>query len=171
MQPCNVGASWCLALIGLKMLLTQQSASLKLIADWLPSCKTFNRICFVASSFIINYFCVIRYQGAAECLIEVGPLSTLQCFLYTNLHIEHFCFSLISRVCICGYPRQQMRRYKGINTRLTVTSDFLVQLITGIHYALYVYTQAIIWPSYCELTDQSAHVYTSTCGSMRKKPK
>lgn len=29
-----------------------------------------------------------------------------------------------------------MRRYKGISTRLTVTSEFLVQLITGIHYAL-----------------------------------
>ncbi|KAG7245017.1 hypothetical protein INR49_023583 [Caranx melampygus] len=43
---------------------------------------------------------------------------------------------LSSRVCICGYPRQQMRRYKGISTRLTVTSEFLVQLITGIHYAL-----------------------------------
>ncbi|XP_054620239.1 hyccin isoform X1 [Dunckerocampus dactyliophorus] len=43
---------------------------------------------------------------------------------------------LSSRVCICGYPRQQMRRYKGISTRMTVTSDFLVQLLTGIHYAL-----------------------------------
>lgn len=43
---------------------------------------------------------------------------------------------LSSRVCICGYPRQQMRRYKGISTRLTVTSEFLVQLMTGIHYAL-----------------------------------
>lgn len=47
------------------------------------------------------------------------------------------CLCLLScRVCICGYPRQQMRRYKGISTRLTVTSEFLVQLITGIHYAL-----------------------------------
>uniref|UniRef100_A0A3B4BHI6 Family with sequence similarity 126 member A n=1 Tax=Periophthalmus magnuspinnatus TaxID=409849 RepID=A0A3B4BHI6_9GOBI len=43
---------------------------------------------------------------------------------------------LSSRVCICGYPRQQMRRYKGISIRMTVTSEFLVQLITGIHYAL-----------------------------------
>uniref|UniRef100_A0A8C5C734 Hyccin PI4KA lipid kinase complex subunit 1 n=1 Tax=Gadus morhua TaxID=8049 RepID=A0A8C5C734_GADMO len=43
---------------------------------------------------------------------------------------------LSSRVCICGYPRQQLRRYKGISSRLTVTSEFLVQLITGIHYAL-----------------------------------
>ncbi|XP_065140726.1 hyccin [Paramisgurnus dabryanus] len=43
---------------------------------------------------------------------------------------------LSSRVSICGYPRQQMRRYKGISTRLMVTSEFLVQLITGIHFAL-----------------------------------
>ncbi|XP_061663879.1 hyccin [Syngnathoides biaculeatus] len=41
-----------------------------------------------------------------------------------------------SRLCICGYPRQQIRRYKGISTRMTVTSEFLVQLLTGIHYAL-----------------------------------
>uniref|UniRef100_A0A3Q4H5V2 Hyccin PI4KA lipid kinase complex subunit 1 n=1 Tax=Neolamprologus brichardi TaxID=32507 RepID=A0A3Q4H5V2_NEOBR len=52
-------------------------------------------------------------------------VSSLMCFYW-----------LSTRVCICGYPRQQMRRYKGINTRLTVTSEFLVQLITGIHYAL-----------------------------------
>ncbi|XP_029104269.1 hyccin isoform X3 [Scleropages formosus] len=43
---------------------------------------------------------------------------------------------LSSRICICGYPRQQIRRYKGINTRMSVSAEFLVQLITGIHYAL-----------------------------------
>uniref|UniRef100_I3J0Y6 Hyccin PI4KA lipid kinase complex subunit 1 n=1 Tax=Oreochromis niloticus TaxID=8128 RepID=I3J0Y6_ORENI len=53
----------------------------------------------------------------------------------SSTSLQSLC-QLSSRVCICGYPRQQMRRYKGINTRLTVTSEFLVQLITGIHYAL-----------------------------------
>uniref|UniRef100_A0A8C5HPR9 Family with sequence similarity 126 member A n=1 Tax=Gouania willdenowi TaxID=441366 RepID=A0A8C5HPR9_GOUWI len=53
----------------------------------------------------------------------------------TSTSLQSLC-QLSSRVCICGYPRQQMRRYKGINARLTVTSEFLVQLITGIHYAL-----------------------------------
>uniref|UniRef100_A0A3P9JBK8 Family with sequence similarity 126 member A n=1 Tax=Oryzias latipes TaxID=8090 RepID=A0A3P9JBK8_ORYLA len=53
----------------------------------------------------------------------------------TTTSLQSLC-QLSSRVCICGYPRQQMRRYKGISTRLTVTSEFLVQLITGIHYAL-----------------------------------
>lgn len=86
------------------------------------------------------------------------PHQTGSVVIYTNILIL---FPLISRVCICGYPRQQMRRYKGINTRLTVTSDFLVQLITGIHYALYGHTQASMWPSYYTLTDQSASVYTS----------
>ncbi|XP_034455897.1 hyccin isoform X2 [Hippoglossus hippoglossus] len=52
----------------------------------------------------------------------------------TPISLQSLC-QLSSRVCICGYPRQQMRRYKGISTRLTVTSEFLVQLITGIHYA------------------------------------
>ncbi|XP_030596680.1 hyccin isoform X2 [Archocentrus centrarchus] len=53
----------------------------------------------------------------------------------SSTSLQSLC-QLSSRVCICGYPRQQMRRYKGISTRLTVTSEFLVQLITGIHYAL-----------------------------------
>ncbi|XP_017280952.1 hyccin isoform X2 [Kryptolebias marmoratus] len=53
----------------------------------------------------------------------------------TSTSLQSLC-QLSSRVCICGYPRQQMRRYKGISTRLMVTSEFLVQLITGIHYAL-----------------------------------
>uniref|UniRef100_G3NRT6 Hyccin PI4KA lipid kinase complex subunit 1 n=1 Tax=Gasterosteus aculeatus aculeatus TaxID=481459 RepID=G3NRT6_GASAC len=51
----------------------------------------------------------------------------------TSTSLQSLC-QLSSRVCICGYPRQQIRRYKGISTRLTVTSEFLVQLITGIHY-------------------------------------
>ncbi|KAM8884689.1 hyccin isoform 2-T2 [Synchiropus picturatus] len=53
----------------------------------------------------------------------------------SSTSLQSLC-QLSSRVCICGYPRQQMRRYKGISTRMTVTSEFLVQLITGIHYAL-----------------------------------
>uniref|UniRef100_A0A8C1T640 Family with sequence similarity 126 member A n=1 Tax=Cyprinus carpio TaxID=7962 RepID=A0A8C1T640_CYPCA len=48
---------------------------------------------------------------------------------------------LSSRVSICGYPRQQVRRYKGISSRLMVTSEFLVQLITGIHFALLTLAQ------------------------------
>ncbi|XP_077446309.1 hyccin [Stigmatopora argus] len=53
----------------------------------------------------------------------------------SSISLQSLCH-ISSRVCICGYPRQQIRRYKGISTRMTVTSEFLVQLLTGIHYAL-----------------------------------
>ncbi|KAL6460474.1 hypothetical protein MHYP_G00304400 [Metynnis hypsauchen] len=53
----------------------------------------------------------------------------------TSSSLQSLC-QLSSRVSICGYPRQQVRRYKGINSRMMVTSEFLVQLITGIHFAL-----------------------------------
>ncbi|XP_057684134.1 hyccin isoform X1 [Corythoichthys intestinalis] len=53
----------------------------------------------------------------------------------SSTSLQSLC-QISSRVCICGYPRQQIRRYKGISTRMTVTSEFLVQLLTGIHYAL-----------------------------------
>ncbi|KAJ8273929.1 hypothetical protein GJAV_G00107040 [Gymnothorax javanicus] len=53
----------------------------------------------------------------------------------TSTSLQSLC-QLSSRVCICGYPRQHLRRYKGISSRMTVSSDFLVQLITGIHYAV-----------------------------------
>ncbi|MEQ2211183.1 hypothetical protein XENOCAPTIV_000649 [Xenoophorus captivus] len=64
----------------------------------------------------------------------------LHLVLHALLHMVWLLYKLFfllgHRVSICGYPRQQLRRYKGISTRLTVTSEFLVQLITGIHYAL-----------------------------------
>uniref|UniRef100_A0A3Q2Y6F7 Hyccin PI4KA lipid kinase complex subunit 1 n=1 Tax=Hippocampus comes TaxID=109280 RepID=A0A3Q2Y6F7_HIPCM len=52
----------------------------------------------------------------------------------SSTSLQSLC-QISSRVCICGYPRQQIRRYKGMSTRMTVTSEFLVQLLTGIHYA------------------------------------
>ncbi|XP_057211175.1 hyccin [Triplophysa rosa] len=55
---------------------------------------------------------------------------------YMSTSSLHSLCQLSSRVSICGYPRQQVRRYKGISSRLMVTSEFLVQLITGIHFAL-----------------------------------
>ncbi|KAJ8366296.1 hypothetical protein AAFF_G00362900 [Aldrovandia affinis] len=71
--------------------------------------------------FQVLTFLLLRYNAALSYMC--GP------------SLQSLC-QLSSRVCICGYPRQQVRRYKGITTRMTVSSDFLVQLITGIHFAL-----------------------------------
>ncbi|KAI5091911.1 hyccin isoform X2 [Silurus meridionalis] len=56
--------------------------------------------------------------------------------VYSGPHLQRETFTAQNRVCICGYPRQQFRRYKGINSRMMVTPEFVVQLITGIHFAL-----------------------------------
>ncbi|XP_063308451.1 hyccin isoform X3 [Pelobates fuscus] len=45
----------------------------------------------------------------------------------------HMC----SRLCVCGYPRQHARKYLGIKNRIPVSSEFMVQLLTGIYYAFY----------------------------------
>ncbi|XP_041102249.1 hyccin-like isoform X3 [Polyodon spathula] len=44
---------------------------------------------------------------------------------------------LSTGVSICGYPRQLLRKYKGVSSRMPVSSEFLVQLITSLYYALY----------------------------------
>ncbi|XP_040289604.1 hyccin isoform X1 [Bufo bufo] len=42
-----------------------------------------------------------------------------------------------SRLCICGYPRQHARKYLGVKNRIPVSSEFMVQLLTGIYYSFY----------------------------------
>ncbi|XP_063564473.1 hyccin isoform X3 [Gorilla gorilla gorilla] len=40
-------------------------------------------------------------------------------------------------ICVCGYPRQHVRKYKGISSRIPVSSGFMVQMLTGIYFAFY----------------------------------
>lgn len=42
-----------------------------------------------------------------------------------------------SRLCVCGYPRQHARKYTGVKNRIPVSSDFMVQLLTGVYYSFY----------------------------------
>ncbi|NXX88727.1 HYCCI protein, partial [Centropus bengalensis] len=44
---------------------------------------------------------------------------------------------ICSRICVCGFPRQQVRKYKGFSSRIPVSSEFMVQMLTGIYYAFY----------------------------------
>ncbi|XP_071591822.1 hyccin isoform X3 [Heliangelus exortis] len=44
---------------------------------------------------------------------------------------------ICSRICVCGYPRQKVRKYNGVNSRIPVSSEFMVQMLTGIYYAFY----------------------------------
>ncbi|XP_068063401.1 hyccin-like [Anomalospiza imberbis] len=51
------------------------------------------------------------------------------------MSLQSLC-QISSRICVCGYPRQQVRKYKGVNSRIPVSSEFMVQMLTGIYYAL-----------------------------------
>ncbi|XP_075683410.1 hyccin isoform X3 [Rhinoderma darwinii] len=42
-----------------------------------------------------------------------------------------------SRLCVCGYPRQHARKYIGVKNRIPVSSEFMVQLLTGVYYSFY----------------------------------
>ncbi|KAE8596473.1 hypothetical protein XENTR_v10016122 [Xenopus tropicalis] len=44
---------------------------------------------------------------------------------------------MCSRLCVCGYPRQNARKYQGIKNRIPISSEFMVQLLTGIYYSFY----------------------------------
>ncbi|XP_019364118.1 PREDICTED: hyccin isoform X2 [Gavialis gangeticus] len=52
------------------------------------------------------------------------------------ISLQSLC-QICSRICVCGYPRQQVRKYKGISNRIPVSSEFMVQMLTGIYYAFY----------------------------------
>ncbi|RXM97143.1 Hyccin [Acipenser ruthenus] len=57
--------------------------------------------------------------------------------VYSGPHPQREIFTAQNRISICGYPRQLLRKYKGVGNRMPVSSEFLVQLITSIYYALY----------------------------------
>ncbi|MBN3298044.1 HYCCI protein, partial [Amia calva] len=77
---------------------------------------------FVLYRFEVLTFLLLCYNAALSYMSTTSLQSLCQ---------------LSSRISTCGYPRQHVRKYKGINTRMSVSSEFLVQLITGIYYALY----------------------------------
>ncbi|KAG8139091.1 hypothetical protein E2320_001868, partial [Naja naja] len=72
--------------------------------------------------FEVLTFLLLRYNAALSYLPAVSLQSLCQ---------------ICSRICVCGYPRQQVRKYRGINSRIPVSSEFMVQMLTGIYYAFY----------------------------------
>ncbi|XP_023565630.1 hyccin isoform X3 [Octodon degus] len=53
-----------------------------------------------------------------------------------SVSLQSLC-QICSRICVCGYPRQHVRKYKGVSSRIPVSSGFMVQMLTGIYFALY----------------------------------
>ncbi|XP_040208777.1 hyccin isoform X3 [Rana temporaria] len=53
-----------------------------------------------------------------------------------SLSLRSLC-QMSSRLCLSGYPRQNARKFKGLKNRIPVSSEFMVQLLTGIYYSFY----------------------------------
>ncbi|XP_033849687.1 hyccin-like isoform X2 [Acipenser ruthenus] len=72
--------------------------------------------------FEVLTFLLLRYNAALSYM--------------TSASLQSICH-LSTGISICGYPRQLLRKYKGVSNRMPVSSEFLVQLITSLYYALY----------------------------------
>nr|XP_033786774.1 hyccin isoform X2 [Geotrypetes seraphini] len=72
--------------------------------------------------FEVLAFLLLCYNAA----LSYVPLLSLQ-------SLCHIC----SRICVCGYPRQHVRKYKGMKSRISISPEFMVQMLTGIYYAFY----------------------------------
>ncbi|XP_030788612.1 hyccin isoform X2 [Rhinopithecus roxellana] len=57
--------------------------------------------------------------------------------VYSGPHPQREMLTAQNRICVCGYPRQHVRKYKGISSRIPVSSGFMVQMLTGIYFAFY----------------------------------
>ncbi|KAG8573176.1 hypothetical protein GDO81_012317 [Engystomops pustulosus] len=57
--------------------------------------------------------------------------------VYSGPHPQREMLTAQNRLCVCGYPRQHARKYIGVKNRIPVSSEFMVQLLTGIYYSFY----------------------------------
>ncbi|XP_078094779.1 hyccin isoform X2 [Mustelus asterias] len=42
-----------------------------------------------------------------------------------------------SRICISGYPRKLQKKYKDVDSRIPVSAEFMVHMLTAVYYAMY----------------------------------
>ncbi|XP_031235987.1 hyccin isoform X1 [Mastomys coucha] len=53
-----------------------------------------------------------------------------------SVSLQSLC-QMCSRICVCGYPRQHVRKYRGVSSRIPISSGFMVQMLTGVYFAIY----------------------------------
>ncbi|KAM6260041.1 hyccin 2 isoform 2-T13 [Spheniscus humboldti] len=57
--------------------------------------------------------------------------------VYSDLHPQRETFTAQNRLCVSGFPRQHEKRWKEHCGRVVLDPDFMVQLLTGVYYAIY----------------------------------
>ncbi|XP_025945335.1 protein FAM126B isoform X2 [Apteryx rowi] len=57
--------------------------------------------------------------------------------VYSDLHPQRETFTAQNRLCVSGFPRQHEKHWKEYCSRVVLDPDFMVQLLTGVYYAIY----------------------------------
>nr|XP_009682568.1 PREDICTED: protein FAM126B isoform X3 [Struthio camelus australis] len=57
--------------------------------------------------------------------------------VYSDLHPQRETFTAQNRLCVSGFPRQHEKHWKEHCGRVVLDPDFMVQLLTGVYYAIY----------------------------------
>ncbi|XP_045224301.1 hyccin 2 isoform X5 [Macaca fascicularis] len=57
--------------------------------------------------------------------------------VYSDLHPQRETFTAQNRVCVSGFPRQHEKHWKELCGRIVLDPEFMVQLLTGVYYAMY----------------------------------
>ncbi|XP_075790407.1 hyccin 2 isoform X2 [Pelodiscus sinensis] len=57
--------------------------------------------------------------------------------VYSDLRPQRETFTAQNRLCVSGFPRQHEKCWKEYCNRVVLDPDFMVQLLTGVYYAIY----------------------------------
>uniref|UniRef100_A0A4W3JQW5 Hyccin PI4KA lipid kinase complex subunit 1 n=1 Tax=Callorhinchus milii TaxID=7868 RepID=A0A4W3JQW5_CALMI len=57
--------------------------------------------------------------------------------VHSGPHDQRETFTAQNRVCVSGYPRQFQKNYKDFSSRIPVSPECMVQILTAVYYAMY----------------------------------
>lgn len=52
--------------------------------------------------------------------------------------VADWCLCATSRLCVCGFPRQQQKLWREPCNRVLLDPEFMVQMLTAVYHAMYV---------------------------------
>lgn len=75
------------------------------------------------------------------CCCLIGRTCTWRFCLSRWCHLTllaDWCLCATSRLCVCGFPRQQQKLWREPCNRVLLDPEFMVQMLTAVYHAMYV---------------------------------
>ncbi|XP_021256497.1 protein FAM126B isoform X3 [Numida meleagris] len=99
-------------------------------SDLHPQRETFT----AQNRFEVLSFLMLCYNSAIVYMPASSYQSLCRMGSSTNILVQWYIFF---RLCVSGFPRQHEKRWKEHCGRVVLDPDFMVQLLTGVYYAIY----------------------------------